>query len=489
MSPGRQLGQILLESGFVTEEQIAIALKEQEKTGELLGSVLFGLGFLNQRNLFRALSAMQEGSPRSEETLETAQSLTDEIQNLAQQSSNLFQRSADISNKAFDSPNSPLVNLVEKILIDGIRRGATDIHINPDTDNIRVRFRVDGILSHGLFLPVSLLNPIVSRIKIMGQMNIAETRIPQDGSAEFRYGSRSLDLRISSFPVLGGENIVIRILDKSKVLVGIENLGFMEEDVSRIMNSLTLPHGMILVTGPTGSGKTTTLYSFLSMINSVNRNMFTIEDPIEYHLPLARQAQVNVRAGLTFAAGLRSILRQDPDVILVGEIRDGETSELAVRAALTGHLVFSTMHTNDAVSSIARLIDMGVDPFLVASTLDTVIAQRLVRVLCPHCKEALPKDNPAYTLLNIDPQQRTIYGPAGCTRCDNLGYKGRTAIYELLKITTTIRELITSRASIDKIRKEAHGTMFQSMIERGRQKILQGITTFEEVHSVARSVL
>lgn len=489
MPPSKRLGDILLEGGFVTEEQIEIALKEQARTGELLGSVLFGLGFLSQKDLFRALSAMQQPGAAAEEQGDRRQDLPEEIDYLVQQSSTLFQRSAAVPARDLDSPHSPLVNLVERILTEGIRRGATDIHINPDSGNIRVRFRVDGMLSHGMLLPIRLLNPIVSRIKIMGQMNIAETRIPQDGSAEFIYQNRSLDLRISSFPVLGGENIVIRILDKSKVLVGIENLGFMEEDVGRIMNSLTLPHGMILVTGPTGSGKTTTLYSFLSMINSVNRNMFTIEDPIEYHLPLARQAQVNVKAGMTFAAGLRSILRQDPDVILVGEIRDGETSELAVRAALTGHLVFSTMHTNDAVSSIARLIDMGVDPFLVASTLDTVIAQRLVRVLCPDCKEPLPAHNPAYTTLNIDPETRTIYGPVGCAQCGNLGYKGRTVIYELLKVTTTIRELITSRASVDKIRKEAHGTMFQSMIERGRQKILQGITTFEEVHSVARSVL
>ncbi len=489
MPPRIRIGDILLEHGFVTEEQIQIALEEQKKTGELLGSVLYGLGFLSQKDLFKALSATQPERPVAAEKVAGAEVLPDEIDYLVQQSNNLFKHESDLQNKELDSPHSPLVNLVEKIITDGIRQGATDVHVNPDSDKIRIRYRVDGILSHGMFLPTRLLNPIVSRIKIMGQMNIAETRIPQDGSAEFFYKSRNLDLRISSFPVIGGENIVIRILDKSHVLVGIETLGFQEQDVDRIMDSLTMPHGMILVTGPTGSGKTTTLYSFLSMINSVSRNMFTIEDPVEYHLPMARQAQVNVKAGLTFAAGLRSILRQDPDVILVGEIRDAETCELAIRAALTGHLVFSTMHTNDAVSSIARMIDMGVDPFLVASTVDTIVAQRLVRVLCPHCKTVLKADAPAYRMLNIDPEEQPIYGPVGCKMCGNLGYKGRTVIYELLKINVTIRELITSRANEDMIRKEANNGRFQSMIEGGKEKILQGITTFEEVHSVARSVL
>lgn len=488
MPPRIRIGDILLEQGFVTKEQIEIALEEQKRTGELLGSVLYGLGFLSQKDLFKALSATQQDRPIVAEKHEGGQTLPDEIDYLVQQSNNLFKHESILHDKELDSPHSPLVNLVEKIITGGIRMGATDIHINPDADRIRVRYRVDGLLSHGMFLPTRLLNPVVSRIKIMGQMNIAETRIPQDGSAEFFYKNRNLDLRISSFPVLGGENIVIRVLDKSQVLVGIENLGFFEHDVDRIMNSLTMPHGMILVTGPTGSGKTTTLYSFLSMINSVSRNMFTIEDPVEYHLPMARQAQVNVKAGLTFAAGLRSILRQDPDVILVGEIRDAETCELAVRAALTGHLVFSTMHTNDSVSSVARMIDIGVDPFLVASTLDTIVAQRLVRVLCPHCKEPLPIDAPAYRLLNIDPGMHTIYGPVGCRLCGSLGFKGRTVIYELLKVTTAIRELITDRASVDTIREEANKAGFQSMLESGQQKILQGITTYEEVHSVARSV-
>jgi type IV pilus assembly protein PilB len=487
MPPRKRIGDILMDGGFITEDQLQIALAEQKKTGELLGSILFGLGFISQKALFKVLSATQQNDTPTPQKSEAEQELPDEIDYLVQQSNSLFQGSGDKHKAEFDSPHSPLVNLVEKILINGIRRGATDVHINPDLKGVRIRYRIDGVLHHGMFVPTKLLNPIVSRVKVMGQMNIAETRIPQDGSAEFFYKNRSLDLRISSFPVLGGENIVIRILDKSQVLVGVESLGFLEEDIDLINESLTLPHGMILVTGPTGSGKTTTLYSFLSMINSVNRNMFTIEDPIEYHLPLARQAQVNVKAGLTFSTGLRSILRQDPDVILIGEMRDAETAELAVRASLTGHLVFSTLHTNDAVSSIVRLTDIGIDPFLVSSTINTVVAQRLARVLCPECKEPLPGDDPAYLTCSADPTKQTLYRPTGCHNCNNTGFKGRTVIYEILKINRRIRELINTRASIDDILSAAIDNGFRAMTEIGMKKVLEGITTLEEIRSIARS--
>ncbi len=487
MPPRKRIGDILMEEGFINEEQLQIALSEQKKTGELLGSVLFGLGFISQKSLFKVLSATQQNTNNATEQEESGQELPEEIDFLVQQSNALFQGRGDKNKAEIDSPHSPLVNLVEKILINGIRRGATDVHINPDQKGVRIRYRIDGVLHHGMFVPTKLLNPIVSRVKVMGQMNIAETRVPQDGSAEFFYKNRGLDLRISSFPVLGGENIVIRILDKSQVLVGVESLGFLEEDIDLINDALTLPYGMILVTGPTGSGKTTSLYSFLSMINSVNRNMFTIEDPIEYHLPLARQAQVNVKAGLTFATGLRSILRQDPDVILIGEMRDAETAELAVRASLTGHLVFSTLHTNDAVSSIVRLTDIGIDPFLVSSTINTIVAQRLARILCPQCKEPLPADDPAYAAAGADPETQTLYRPTGCRACNNAGYKGRTVIYEILQINRQIRELINRRASIDDILTAALANGFREMSTVGLKKVLQGITTLEEVRSLSRS--
>ena len=476
-----------MDNGFITEDQLQIALQEQKKTGELLGSILFGLGFISQKSLFKVLSATQQNASPAPKQEENGQELPEEIDFLVQQSHSLFQGSSDQQKGELDSPHSPLVNLVEKILINGIRRGATDVHINPDMKGVRIRYRIDGVLQHGMFVPTKLLNPIVSRVKVMGRMNIAETRSPQDGSAEFFYKNRELDLRISSFPVSGGENIVIRILDKNQVLVGLESLGFMEEDIDQINEALALPYGMILVTGPTGSGRTTSLYSFLSMINSVNRNMFTIEDPIEYYLPLARQSQVNVKAGLTFSTGLRSILRQDPDVILIGEMRDRETAELSVRASLTGHLVFSTLHTNDAASSIVRLTDIGIDPFLVSSTIDTIVAQRLARILCTECKEPLPENDPAYQGVDTGAESCTLYRPVGCRACNNSGYKGRTVIYEILKVNQKIRELINTRASIDEIRTAAIEDGFRSMREIGMKKVLQGITTLEEIHSIARS--
>ena len=351
---------------------------------------------------------------------------------------------------------------------------------------IRIRYRVDGVLQHSMFLPNELLNPIVSRFKIMGQMNIAESRVPQDGSAEFFYKNRKLDMRISTFPVIGGENIVVRLLDKAQIKVGLENLGFLEEDIEKLNDSIQLPFGMILVTGPTGSGKTTTLYSCLSMINTVSRNIITLEDPVEYQLPLARQCQINVKAGLTFASGLRSILRQDPDVILVGEMRDTETAELAIRAALTGHLVFSTIHTNDAISSIARLMDMGIDPFLISSTLDSIVAQRLVRALCQECREEVPPFSPQYKKLGISPDEQKLYRSKGCPACDDSGFKGRTAIYEILKISPQIRELINEKANLEDIRRHAIAEGFSPMRNIAIDKIRSGLTTFEEVSHATR---
>jgi len=487
MAPKKRIGDLMLDQGLITNEQLQIALQEQKKSGELLGSILFSLGFISQKELFKVLSLLEAATGDSSQgTSHQPKTMPQEMEYLVKQSSSLFQREGTLGKKELDSAYSPLVNLVEKILVDGIRRGATDIHVNPDMKGIRIRFRIDGVLQHSMFLPIELLNPIVSRFKIMGQMNIAESRLPQDGSAEFFYKKRKLDLRISTFPVVGGENVVVRVLDKAQIKVGLENLGFFDRDIERLNDSLQLPFGMILVTGPTGSGKTTTLYSCLSMINTVSRNIITLEDPVEYQLPLARQCQVNTKAGLTFASGLRSILRQDPDVILVGEMRDTETAELAIRAALTGHLVFSTIHTNDAISSIARLMDMGIDPFLISSTLDSIIAQRLVRSLCEECKEETLPDSPQYKKLGTSPSEQILYRAKGCPACDDSGFKGRSVIYEILKVTPTIREMINGKANLEDIRRRATEEGFTPMREVAIEKIRAGITTYDEVSHATR---
>jgi len=487
MPPKKRFSDLMLEQGLITQEQLQLALQEQKKTGELLGSILFSLGFISQKDLFKFLTLSEttkdplvQGEPGANT------SISQEMDYLVKQSSSLFQREGTLGKKELDSAYSPLVNLVEKIISDGVRRGATDIHVNPDLKGIRIRYRVDGVLQHSMFLPFELLNPIVSRFKIMGQLNIAESRLPQDGSAEFFYNKRKLDLRISTFPVVGGENVVVRVLDKAQVKVGLENLGFFEDDIEKLNDSIQLPFGMILVTGPTGSGKTTTLYSCLSMINTVSRNIITLEDPVEYHLPLARQCQINVKAGLTFASGLRSVLRQDPDVILVGEMRDSETAELAIRAALTGHLVFSTIHTNDAISSIARLMDIGIDPFLISSTLDSIVAQRLVRSLCEECKEVVPPFSPQYKKLGISPGEQNLYKAKGCPACDDSGFKGRSVIYEILKVTPAIREMINGKANLEEIRRQAIEEGFVPMRAVALEKIKTGITTYDEVSHATR---
>ena len=481
----KRIGDKLIEAGFITEEQLHAALAEQKKSGELLGAILFSLGFITQKQLFTVLS-MSRSDGDEPSKIERSTELNEEMEYLVKQSTAAFMTDSGLAKKELDSPQSPLVSLVEKIIVSGINKGATDIHIGPDTNDVRVRYRVDGLLSHGMFLPKELLNPIVSRFKILGHMNIAESRVPQDGSAEFHYRNKKLDLRLSTFPIISGENVVVRILDKSNVVVGLENLGFSEADTAVIQETLKLPYGMILVTGPTGSGKTTTLYSCLSVINTVNRNIFTLEDPVEYQLPLARQSQVNVKAGLTFATGLRSILRQDPDVILVGEMRDTETAELSVRAALTGHLVFSTLHTNDAIASIARIIDMGIEPFLVASTIDSIIAQRLVRLLCLDCRESVPPDDVLYSKLAVDPASMLLYQPKGCPACNHTGFRGRSVIYEILKVSPEIRTMISLKAPIDDIRRQAVKDGFRGMYEVGIDKVKAGITTLAEVSSAAR---
>ena len=382
---------------------------------------------------------------------------------------------------------APVVRLVDQLLIKAIKDEATDIHLEPEDKIMRTRFRIDGILQQGPSLPKALQPAVVTRIKIMSGLNISENRLPQDGGIRFNMGRKRIDLRVSTFPTVFGENVVLRVLDKSKLILGMDRLGFSPHNLRSIKELLTKPNGIILVTGPTGSGKTTTLYSALSHINSLEKNIITLEDPIEYELPVIRQSQINVKAGFTFSVGIRSILRQDPDIILIGEMRDSETAEIAIRAALTGHLVFSTLHTNDALGAIPRLLEMGIESFMVASSVIAVLAQRLVRVICTSCKkEVIPAGE---LLKQFDPEEKEkdykFFQGVGCPQCNGTGFKGRAGIFELFVITPETKKLISEGANVDALAVAARELGMPTLWQDGLAKAVQGITTLEEVARVA----
>lgn len=378
--------------------------------------------------------------------------------------------------------NTPIIRLSNVIISAAVKEGASDIHIEPEEKKLLVRFRIDGLMKESFVLDKHLQSALLSRFKIMSGLDIAEKRLPQDGRFQTRIGSRTVDFRISSFPTINGENIVMRILDKGAVLVSMQELGFDKNTLIFFEELIRRPNGIILVTGPTGSGKTTTLYSALNSINSVDKNIITVEDPIEYRLDMIRQCQINSKIGLSFAAGLRSILRQDPDVIMVGEIRDKETAHIAVESALTGHLVFSTLHTNDAPSAINRLTDMGIEPFLTASAVSGVLAQRLVRRLCPKCKEKFTPDDLMLRSINVKMNaSHMFYRAKGCPHCNQKGYKGRLAIYELLTVNEDIKRLTMERASSSKVKEAAIENGMRTLRQDGISKVLQGLTTVEEV--------
>jgi len=375
---------------------------------------------------------------------------------------------------------APVIKLVNMIIMQAVKDKASDIHIEPEDDKLVVRFRIDGIL-HEMFAPPKHLEPaLMSRIKVLSKMDISEKRKPQDGRFNMKVMDRDIDMRISTFPTIYGENIVIRILDRGSILMGLDKVGFSAETQKEFEKLIKHPHGIILVTGPTGSGKTTTLYSALSTIDSEEKNVITIEDPVEYHLGRIRQSQINSKAGLNFATGLRSILRQDPDIIMVGEIRDKETAEISVQAALTGHLVLSTLHTNDASGALSRLIDMGIEPFLISSSMIGILAQRLVRKICDKCKEEYAPSEDILEGLGID-QKRSFFRGKGCGACKNTGYAGRIGIFELLIVNDRIRKLIIDKSSSGEIKKAAIETGMKTLRDDGLDKILRGITTSEEV--------
>jgi type IV pilus assembly protein PilB len=386
------------------------------------------------------------------------------------------------------SIETPVTKLVEELFLKGSKDGATDIHINPDEKSVRTRFRLDGILHAGPTIPKELHSSLITRIKILAGLNISENRLPQDGRILFHEGAYRIDLRVSTFPTIHGENVVIRLLDKSRSF-GLEALGFSAENLVIFKRLIERPHGLILVTGPTGSGKTTTLYSALTHINSTAVNIITLEDPVEYELPLIRQCQINPRAGLTFVTGLRAILRHDPDIILVGEMRDLETVEITVRAALTGHLVFSTFHTNDAVGTIPRMLEMGVEPFLVASSLLAVLAQRLVRVVCQNCKAEVTPDAELMARVGSKAQKvTTFYKGKGCAACNQSGYRGRVGIFEMLQVSPRIAHLVAQKSEPAELYKAALDEGMETMFEDGLKKVAAGVTTLDELIRVTQAV-
>ncbi|MDP7035729.1 MAG: type II secretion system ATPase GspE [Planctomycetota bacterium] len=385
---------------------------------------------------------------------------------------------------------APIVKFVNNVLFQALKRRASDIHLQPLEDRLVCRYRIDGTLYEVLEAPKKAQDAIISRIKVMGKMDIAERRLPQDGRASIRLGDREVDLRISSVPTNHGERIVFRILDKGSRTFSLDEIGLSEDHMETLRTYLRYNHGIIFVTGPTGSGKTTTLYACLARINSPDKNIMTIEDPIEYHLGGISQIQVNQKAGLTFASGLRSLLRQDPDIMMVGEVRDEETARIAIQSSLTGHLVFSTVHTNDSAGAVTRLIDIGIEPYLVSSSLVLSIAQRLVRRICDHCKEAYIPTQDELVDLGIEkddlPEGGKLWHGRGCEKCLQTGYSGRTAIYEILPITEAVRQLIMRRASGSEIKQKALESDLITLRMDGVTKVLCGFTTAEEVLSTTQ---
>jgi type IV pilus assembly protein PilB len=555
----KQLGQILLEQGLLTQEQLDRALEEHRNTPKSLGRVLIDLGYIRERDLVRALaeqvglefvdlteyridpvitSLLPEALCRRyralpigerdgkllvamsdpanvyalddirtmtgrdvqpvvatsndvEQAIQKFSAMGDQVEALASEAAEVIEEeSADLTGMEAALEDAPIVKLVTAIMTQAVADRASDVHIEPTEKDVRVRFRVDGVLHEVMHSPRSIQGGLISRLKVMADLNIAEKRVPQDGRVSMRVSGKSLDLRLATLPTVYGEKVVIRILDKSNALMQLSELGFQEEAFRMYERSFRRPYGAILVTGPTGSGKSTSLYATLNIVNQVDKHIITVEDPVEYRLAGVNQIQVNPKAGLTFASALRSILRADPDIILIGEIRDRETAMIAVESALTGHLVLSSLHTNDAPSAITRLTEMEVETFLVASALDCVVAQRLARKLCEKCKQPYTPD-PA-ELLEAGFQEwqleeiQELYRAAGCSYCSNTGYRGRMGLYEVMPMSEEIERLTVERASSEAIRTVA---LEQGMIELradGLTKAAKGLTSIEEIARVVK---
>jgi type IV pilus assembly protein PilB len=542
------LGERLVERGVLTERQLELAVREQKRTGVMLGEILTQLGLLTPQtlsavlaeqggvtyvdlaelvvpdevlalvpeNLARRLVVLPLSRTGNElllamgniydiEAISEVESLTrlrvkvrgaaeDDIHAKIAQSYGERKSIEEIIEEAIQATVSdvkdlesvlPVVRLVDHLLTKAVRDRATDLHIQPGERTVLTRFRVDGSLVQGPSLPKAVQAAITARCKIMAEVNIAESRLPQDGKFQFAYGKRRFDVRASFLPSTHGEKVVLRLLDKSKLVLGLDQLGMPEEISARFQTLLSRPHGVILVTGPTGSGKTTTLYSALSSVNGSDRCIVTVEDPVEYELPLVTQVQVNVKSGLTFAAGLRSILRQDPDIILIGEIRDGETAGIAFRAAMTGHLVLSTLHTNDPVGAIPRLQDMGLSRLELAAALQGVLAQRLVKVNCPNCTRPYTPEHESLAMLKPPQRDGRWARGTGCNQCGFTGIRGRRAIHDLLFVSPGLRELVAQGALLSEVESLARQEGKSSLFEHALALAQEGVITLEEAMHVA----
>jgi type IV pilus assembly protein PilB len=549
----KQLGDLLIEEGLLTPEQLEIARNEQEKLGRSLSRVLIDSGKVSESdvvatlaravgmpyvdlgeyqidsgaaaliadNLARHYVALPIGyedsklivamsDPTNVFALDDIRTITGmDIKPVIASRSDImtaisrFQRmdqsvedmaaAVAAEDEAADDlakvkelvEDAPIVKLVNLLITQAVNDRASDIHIEPGERDVRIRYRIDGVLHEVMRSPKSIQSGVISRLKIMADINIAERRIPQDGRVGLVVGGKAIDLRVATLPTVHGEKVVLRILDKSSILLRLSDLGFSMHNYTRFESSYKKPYGMILVTGPTGSGKSTTLYATLNILNTTDKNIITVEDPVEYRLAGVNQVQINPKAGLTFASALRSILRSDPDTVLIGEIRDKETAQIAIEAALTGHLVLSTLHTNDAPSAISRLIEMGIEPFLVSSAIDCVLAQRLIRVLCDRCKEPyMPTEEALVEAIIPFPEDGNLpklHRAVGCGVCGKTGYRGRTSVHEVMTMTEDIERLAAERRSSDEIKRVARSQGMKMLREDGIEKVLAGVTSIEEI--------
>jgi len=540
------LGDMLLETGRITKSQFELANREKKRTGAKFGEICQRLGFISHEEVLQfvgqqtetpyldfskmpidseAVKLIPEEVARlsklipveiNEGTLtvamanpndinaidrlreiskltiepriadeETILGYIDDFYGMTVSPEEVIEESLNqaLSLEEVEEETPPLIKLVDSLIAQGIKERATDVHIEADESVGRVRYRIDGVLETTFILPKKIYRAVVSRIKIMSELDITETRIPQDGSFRFTYNAQEIDVRVSTMPIFYGESVVMRILQKPKFLMSLADLGYWGENLETFKRLIQKPYGMMVITGPTGSGKSTTLYAALTTLNALEKNLITLEDPVEYQLPIAKQSPIHEKAGYTFAKGLRSILRHDPDIILLGEMRDEETAEMAFRASMTGHLVFTTLHANSASAAVARLLDMNIEPFVISTSLLAVIAQRLARRICSKCKESY---TPSEEELGFYPQLKdlknpTFYRGKGCEKCKHTGYKGRIGLYEVLEANQEVNQLILQKALSSEIEKAAG---LKSMLDDGIEKVVKGVTTIDEIRRV-----